>query len=297
MWIDETVRSLSKCWELTTESLKVELLTLICQIDCHFMEEHFNLQISSRESEWRETWPKMTETRQEQDSCRTRNQDLVAPAPYYMPIEVVSVRVREHGHEERTPSGVVSCTERVEGEREWMKKFERGRRPTKGRSGTEHERQRWRDEQTKQGRVGSNIQNWGTRDCQFSEKEWFVSGILSWGDCHFFREFFNFKRAINKNSQRLERNWRETDRIHSQSKTNDRNESATEQFSNKESRIMATFITSSNYWRILVNGRGILKTPDESLDNGWNVVSSPWIRNIFHSVVSRLGLSSETQPS
>ena len=40
----------------------------------------------------------------------TRNQDLVAPAPYHMPIEVVSVRVGEHQHEERTPSGVVSWT-------------------------------------------------------------------------------------------------------------------------------------------------------------------------------------------
>ena len=107
-----------------------------------------------------------------------------------------------------------------------------GRRPTKGRSGAEHERQRWRNEEAKQERVWSNIQNWGTRDCQFSEKEWFVSGILSWGDCHFFREFFNFKRAINKKSRRWNRSWRETDRIHSQSKTNDTNESTTGQWYN-----------------------------------------------------------------
>ena len=38
------------------------------------------------------------------------NQDFVAPAPSHIPIEVVSVRVREHQHEERTPSGVVSWT-------------------------------------------------------------------------------------------------------------------------------------------------------------------------------------------
>ena len=41
------------------------------------------------------------------------NQDFVTPAHYHMPIEVVSVRVREHQHEERTPSEVVSWTERV----------------------------------------------------------------------------------------------------------------------------------------------------------------------------------------
>ena len=38
------------------------------------------------------------------------NQDFVAPAPSYIPIVVVSVRVREHQHEERTSSGVVSST-------------------------------------------------------------------------------------------------------------------------------------------------------------------------------------------
>ena len=53
-----------------------------------------------------------------QDSCRTRNQDLVAPAPYHMPIEVVSVRAREHPHQERTPSGVVFYTERREVQQE-----------------------------------------------------------------------------------------------------------------------------------------------------------------------------------
>ena len=56
----------------------------------------------------------LKESGREQDSCRTRNQDFVAPAPYHMPIEVVSVRVREHPHEERTHSGVVSGTEQRE---------------------------------------------------------------------------------------------------------------------------------------------------------------------------------------
>ena len=38
----------------------------------------------------------------------------MAPAPCHMPIEVVSVRVREHAHEEKAPSGVVSWTEQRE---------------------------------------------------------------------------------------------------------------------------------------------------------------------------------------
>ena len=50
------------------------------------------------------------ESVREQDTCRKRNQDFVTPAPCHMPIEVVSVRVREHPHEERTPSAVVSWT-------------------------------------------------------------------------------------------------------------------------------------------------------------------------------------------
>ena len=41
----------------------------------------------------------------------------MAPAPSYIPIEVVRARVREHPHDERTPSGLVSWTERVERER------------------------------------------------------------------------------------------------------------------------------------------------------------------------------------
>ena len=34
----------------------------------------------------------------------------MAPALYHTPIEVVSVRVREHQHRERTPSSVASWT-------------------------------------------------------------------------------------------------------------------------------------------------------------------------------------------
>ena len=53
---------------------------------------------------------KLTEMSQEQNIERTLDQDFVAPAPCHMPIEVLSVRVRGHPHEERTPSGVVFWT-------------------------------------------------------------------------------------------------------------------------------------------------------------------------------------------
>ena len=58
---------------------------------------------------------KQKESGREQDSCRARNQGFAAPAPYHMPIEVVSVRVKE-----------------VEG----------GRSPTKGRRRTVQSRKR-----------------------------------------------------------------------------------------------------------------------------------------------------------
>ena len=63
------------------------------------------------------------------------NQDFVAPALCHIPIEVVSVRGREHQHEERTPSGVVFWT--AAGIVRWserMKEFEGGRRPTNRRT-------------------------------------------------------------------------------------------------------------------------------------------------------------------
>ena len=57
------------------------------------------------------------EIQQEQDSDTTLDQDIVVRALCHMPIELVSVRGREHPHVERTPTGVVSWTERVEGEK------------------------------------------------------------------------------------------------------------------------------------------------------------------------------------
>ena len=193
-------------------------------------------------------------------------------------------RERAPALSERTPPGVVSWTERVERQRvneeirgrpkwnqvelcNWEGKTEMKRLPDKtGKSVIKY----------------SELRH---ESSQFSEKEWFVSGVLSWGDYHFVTELFNFKPAINKNSQRVNRNWRETDRIHSQSKTNDRYESTTGQLYNKESRIIVTVITSSNYWRVLVNVLGILKIPNESFGKGRNVVSILWLLNVFHSIL------------
>ena len=134
-----------------------------------------------------------------------------------MPIEVVSVRVREHPYEERTPFGAVSWTERIE--REWMKQFEKGRRPTKGRSETNwnfqsvHERQRWRYEQTKKGKECDQMFTTETLGVVNFLRKNDSSSEFWGGDYHFVREFFIFKPAIKKSSQRLIRNWRETDRI------------------------------------------------------------------------------------
>ena len=114
---------------------------------------------------------------------------------------------------------------------------------------TEHERQRWRDEQTKQERVWSNIQNWGTNPVSFLRKN--DLSLEFWGgDCHFVREFFNLNQQSTRTSPRLNRSWRETDRIHSPSKTNDRNESTTGQLYNKESRI----ITNCHHFFKLLKG-------------------------------------------
>ena len=72
----------------------------------------------------------------------------MAPAAYHIPIEVVSVRVREHPHEERTPSGVLFWTAAgraaagIVRRNERMKEFEGGRRPNTGRSGTKGEMHR-----------------------------------------------------------------------------------------------------------------------------------------------------------
>ena len=71
-----------------------------------------------------------------------------------MPIELVSVKVREHPHEERTSSGVVPCTAAgIVRQNERMKEFEGG--PPEPREA----RKRDRDEQTNHPRVTANNEN------------------------------------------------------------------------------------------------------------------------------------------
>ena len=60
--------------------------------------------LTKKRRELRGSSPHIKEIRQEQESCRTRNQDFVSPASYNTPIEVVSVTVREHPYRERTPT-------------------------------------------------------------------------------------------------------------------------------------------------------------------------------------------------
>ena len=116
---------------------------------------------------------------QEQDSDTTLDQDVLAPASYHMPIEVLSVRVREHPHDEWTPSGVVSWKERVQREGEWRN----SREAAVESSGTlelcywgwETEMKRWTE------KIGKSVIKYSElrhESCQFSESEWFVSGIL-----------------------------------------------------------------------------------------------------------------------
>ena len=57
-----------------------------------FVKEYFNLRNSDRESE--RTRTQLTEISREKNIERTLNHDFAAPAPYHMPFEVVSVRVR-----------------------------------------------------------------------------------------------------------------------------------------------------------------------------------------------------------
>ena len=96
------------------------------------------------------------EIREEQDSDTTLDQDVVAPAPCHMPIEVESVRVRERQHRERTPSGVMfwDRTERnavvIVRQSERRQEFEGGRRPTTGRSGIKGDMNRQTSQESEQ---------------------------------------------------------------------------------------------------------------------------------------------------
>ena len=151
------------------------------------------------------------------------------------------------------------------------------------------EMKRWADEAGKSLIKYSELRH---ESCQFSEKEWSVFGILSWGHCYSVREFFDFKPASNKNSQQWNRNWRETDRIDSQWTTDNRNESTAGQLYNKESNIITTIIISSNYWRALINLIGTLEIRDGSLEKGGNVVPILWLLSIFHSIFDTHWLAS-----
>ena len=73
------------------------------------------------------------------------NQDFVTPALTHMPIEVVSVRVREHPHEERTPSGLVSWTAAERDAAGIVSRSERKKEIEGGRRGTVQSRKRWTD--------------------------------------------------------------------------------------------------------------------------------------------------------
>ena len=109
----------------------------ILQGDCHFVEkfcdfepQRINNDQSQRANKGRERIERQFTTHQsnstKQDSCRTRNQDCLAPAPSNISIEVASIRVREHQHLERTPSWVVSWTAAgIVRRSEKMKKFSR----------------------------------------------------------------------------------------------------------------------------------------------------------------------------
>ena len=156
------------------------------------------------------------ESGREQDSCRTKNQDFVALAPYHMPIEVVSVRVREHQHEERAPSGVVFGTGSgrdavvIVRRNEKMKEFEA----------------QWnqgRDELTNYLQVTANNENWVLNQVSWQERMIILphSTIIQ-GDCHFVEEIVNFEQRIKNNQSQHSHRGTEKQRVQTQLMTNRR---------------------------------------------------------------------------
>ena len=134
------------------------------------------------------------------------NQDFIAPAPSYIPIEVVSVRIREHQHLERTPSGVVFWTAAGRDAvvtlswNERMKVFS-----TEAEGGPKGAVELWRRDRGAQ-MISQNIQDSEQiiiteGQIMSSSKErrilLFNSTVLQ-GDCHFVEEFFNFEPRIDK---------------------------------------------------------------------------------------------------
>ena len=76
-----------------TPSCKGRMILLfnstILQRDCHFVKEFFNFKrrpINNDQREFRGTRQQIKGIRQELDSRKMRNQDLMAPAPYHIPL-------------------------------------------------------------------------------------------------------------------------------------------------------------------------------------------------------------------
>ena len=120
-------------------------------------------------------------------------------------------------------SGVVFWRERVERVNEEIRRRPKADQRAQDNKGEvrncaiEHERQRWKDEQTTKAKeCDLEFRTETLEDVTFLIKK--DLSLEFWqGDCHFVREFFNFQPAMNSNTQRLNRNSRETDRIHSHS--------------------------------------------------------------------------------
>ena len=142
-----------------------------------------------------------------------------------MPIEVVSVRVREHQHRERTPSGVVFWAAAgrdaagIVRRNERMKEFEGGRRPTTGRSGTKGEMSRRISLESEQMlETERSVRSVGKERVIFL----FHSTILQ-PDCQCVEECVNFERRSKNDPSNVEQrylevvvsrvSWRATERI------------------------------------------------------------------------------------
>ena len=137
--------------------------------------------------------------RQEQESNTTLGQDFVAPAPSYIPIEVVSVSEWESTrlkrerllelclgqNRERNAAGILRRGDR-------MKKFSK---EAEGRpKGFVEPRERW------SGRISKSESEWwelSVQSIQLARKGW-----LFWErDCHFVEVFFHFERRRINNNQ------------------------------------------------------------------------------------------------
>ena len=139
--------------------------------------------------------------RRRQGSCRRRNQDFVAPAASYIPIEVVSVAVRDHQHRERTPSSVV-CV--AGSDRDAVVIVRQGERiqeilkEAKGRpKGVPELWIQGEDDQTNQPRVHPKDDNWALNQTSWQDKNGCSIRLGNFqGDRQFVEEFFNSELRI-----------------------------------------------------------------------------------------------------